>query len=97
MLTKRIARLGVVAAVAGSALFAATLPAFAQNAIIGDRMTVCTTDLAVRTQPLGAWMGQMSNPQTFQVIRTDPSGDWVYGFAYGDINADGWVQNGHFC
>ncbi|MDI5966676.1 hypothetical protein [Streptantibioticus silvisoli] len=90
-------RAGLTAAVAGTALIAAAVPAFAQNAVVGDRMTICTTDLAVRTQPLGAWMGELSNPQTFQVERTDPSGDWVYGFAYGDINAHGWVQNGFFC
>jgi hypothetical protein len=98
MPTKRsLVRLGITAAVAGSALLAMTSPASAANAVIGDRMTVCTTDLAVRVQPLGAWMGELSYPQTFLAERTDPSGDWVYGFAYGDINADGWVQNGHFC
>lgn len=97
MLTKPVKRYAVIGAFAGVALIATTVPASAQDAIIGDRMTICTTDLAVRTQPLGAWMGELSNPQTFQVIRTDPSATWVYGHAYGKINADGWVQNGHFC
>jgi hypothetical protein len=23
--------------------------------------------------------------------------EWVYGFAYGNVNAHGWVQNGWFC
>ncbi len=97
MLSKNVKRFTVAAALAGAALAVTAVPASAQNAIIGDRMTICTTDLAVRTQPLGAWMGKLANPQTFQVERTDPSADWVYGFAYGDINAHGWVKNGFFC
>jgi hypothetical protein len=94
---RRLAQLCVTAAVAGSALAATAVPASAANAVIGDRMTVCAQSLTVRTEPLGPWMGVLSYPQTFLAERTDPSGDWVYGFAYGDINADGWVENGYFC
>ncbi|HEY2698995.1 MAG TPA: hypothetical protein VGJ45_26290 [Pseudonocardiaceae bacterium] len=49
----------------------------------------------MRTAPLGPWMGTLYKPQTFLVEQLD--GDWVRGFAYGDINRDGWVQNGWFC
>ena len=58
--------------------------------------TVCATDLFVRvTAPHGAWMGTLHKGQTILVERVN--GDWVYGFAYGDINRRGWVQNGWFC
>ena len=95
-------RFALTAAVAGAAMIASALPAAAQDAIIGDRMTVCPQSLPnqvlpVRTQPLGADAGSLVYPDTFLVKRTDPSGEWVYGFAYGHINADYWVQNGYFC
>lgn len=61
-------------------------PAQAANGIPGVRMTVCADSLYVRTDPGGAWMGTLSYPQTFDVKNV--SGDWVYGFAYG---------NGWFC
>jgi hypothetical protein len=97
-----LVRFGLTAAVAGAALIASALPASARDGIIGDRMTVCPQSLPnqvlpVRTQPLGADAGSLVYPETFLVKRTDPSGEWVYGFAYGDINADYWVQNGYFC
>ncbi len=40
-------------------------------------------------------MGTLHKPQTFLVKQI--SGEWVFGFAYGDINHDGWVQDGWFC
>ncbi|MCX5316062.1 hypothetical protein OHA03_35805 [Streptomyces sp. NBC_00154] len=70
-------------------------PAQAANGIPGVRMTVCADSLYVRTDPGGAWMGTLSYPQTFDVKSV--SGDWVYGFAYGNVNRNGWVQNGWFC
>ena len=70
-------------------------PAHAANGTPGERETVCAESLFVRTEPLGAWMGTLYHPQTFLVERV--SGSWVYGFAYGDINRRGWVQDGWFC
>ncbi|MET9477490.1 hypothetical protein ACFYWN_40705 [Streptomyces sp. NPDC002917] len=70
-------------------------PAQAADGIPGVRMTVCADSLYVRTDPGGAWMGTLSYPQTFDVKNV--SGDWVYGFAYGNVNRNGWVQNGWFC
>ncbi|MFE6133618.1 hypothetical protein ACFQ6Q_35970 [Streptomyces sp. NPDC056437] len=87
-----------VAAVLGLALAAAlaVTPAQAANGPVGERETVCATDLFVRvTAPHGAWMGTLYRGQTFLVEKVN--GDWVYGFAYGDINRRGWVQNGWFC
>ncbi|MBU7597610.1 hypothetical protein JGS22_008235 [Streptomyces sp. P38-E01] len=61
-----------------------------------ERKTVCAEDLFVRaTAPHGAWIGTLKKGQTFLVEQ--PGGNWVYGFAYGDINRRGWVQNGWFC
>jgi Spy/CpxP family protein refolding chaperone len=83
------------AVLAASALVAVAAPAQAANGTVGVRETVCAQDLYVRTQPLGAWMGTLSQGQTFLVEQLD--GSWVYGFAYGQINRHGWVQDGWFC
>lgn len=90
------ARLVGAAALAASALLATTaVPAQAANGTVGVRETVCADSLYVRTEPVGAWMGTLFHGQTFLVEQLD--GSWVYGFAYGDINRHGWVQNGWFC
>ncbi len=70
-------------------------PAQAANGTVGVRETVCADSLFVRTDPGGAWMGTLTKPQTFDVEQV--SGGWDYGFAYGDINRHGWVQDGWFC
>lgn len=62
---------------------------------VGVRETVCAQTLDLRTAPLGPWQGTLTKGQTFLVKQLD--GDWDYGFAYGDINRDGWVQAGWFC
>ncbi|WP_405009066.1 hypothetical protein [Kitasatospora sp. NBC_01539] len=83
---------------ASAALAAATLtaaPALAADGTVGRRETVCAHDLYVRTAPGGAWTGTLYTGQTFLVERTQSG--WVYGFAYGDINRHGWVQDGWFC
>jgi hypothetical protein len=61
------------------------------------RRTVCATDLYVRDAPAGVIYGALFKGQSFSVERYSPSGDWVYGFAYGNVNRHGWVQNGWFC
>ncbi|MEV0780896.1 hypothetical protein [Streptomyces sp. NPDC050428] len=73
----------------------ASAPAHAANGTPGQRETVCADSLFVRTEPLGAWMGTLYRPQTFDVERIQ--GGWAYGFAYGNINRKGWVQDGWFC
>jgi hypothetical protein len=96
MVRSRLVKLVASAlAVAVVGLLACALPAQAANGVVGQRMEVCADSLAVRTAPLGPWMGTLYKPQTFLVEQLD--GDWVRGFAYGDINRDGWVQNGWFC
>jgi hypothetical protein len=96
-------RLGRPATAAvGTALCAAALvtltagPASAYSGgTVGVRETVCADSLYVRTSPGGAWMGTLYKGQTFTVEQI--SGGWDYGFAYGDINRHGWVQDGWFC
>lgn len=83
------------AALAAAALLTAAVPAGAADGTVGVRETVCAQDLYVRTEPLGAWTGTLFQGQTFLVEQVN--GSWVYGFAYGDINRHGWVQNGWFC
>lgn len=89
------AKFGMVAGITAAALLATAAPALAANGTVGVREVVCADSLAVRTEPLGAWMGVLHHPQTFLVERI--SGSWVFGFAYGDINRRGWVQDGWFC
>ncbi|MFJ3582955.1 hypothetical protein ACIPPS_12115 [Streptomyces sp. NPDC090127] len=92
-------RTSATAALALAATLTLTLtatPASAADGTVGQRETVCAEDLFVRvTAPHGAWMGTLYRGQTFLVEKD--GGDWVYGFAYGDINRRGWVQNGWFC
>lgn len=68
----------------------------AANGTIGERETVCASDLFVRTEPNGAWMGTLYQGQTF-LVKGPRSGGYIYGFAYGHVNRNGWVQDGWFC
>ncbi|WP_206337294.1 hypothetical protein [Streptomyces sp. Z26] len=89
-------RLTLVLALTATVAALTAGPATAGDGHAGKRETVCADDLAVRvTAPHGAWMGTLFRGQTFLV--EEAGGDWVYGFAYGDINRRGWVQNGWFC
>ncbi|MFK4086291.1 hypothetical protein ACI2LF_19435 [Kribbella sp. NPDC020789] len=89
----RTTALAAALLIAGVTLTAA--PAYAANGTVGVRETVCAQDLELRVKPGGARMGTLHYPQTFLVKQI--SGEWVFGFAYGDINHDGWVQDGWFC
>ncbi len=95
MTRRALAALGTTAAALTLAAGPTATPAHAANGTPGERETVCADSLFVRTEPLGAWMGTLYRPQTFLVERV--SGGWAYGFAYGDINRHGWVQDGWFC
>lgn len=95
MSPRRSVGVGLGAAAVVATLFATATPAQAANGTVGQREVVCAQSLSVRTEPLGAWMGSLSYPETFYVKQV--SGSWVYGFAYGHVNRNGWVQNGWFC
>jgi hypothetical protein len=79
------------------ALVATASPAQAADGTVGERETVCANDLYVRTAPHdGPWMGTLYRGQTF-LVKGPKTGNYVYGFAYGQINAHGWVADGWFC
>lgn len=66
----------------------------------GKRLKVCADSLAVRHSAGGGAFAYLHRPQTFLVKysgQREFGGEWVYGFAYGGVNAHGWVQNGWFC
>ncbi|MFI6230363.1 hypothetical protein ACIBCR_23990 [Micromonospora echinospora] len=96
MVNPVVRRIGAAVAVAVAAVALTPTTASAANGTIGVRETVCANDLFVRTQPVGAWMGTLYRGQTF-LVEGPRSGGYVYGFAYGDINRRGWVQDGWFC
>lgn len=91
----RARRTATALVLVGAALSVTAAPASAAGGTVGQRETVCANDLAVRTEPLGAWLGTLYRGQTFLV--EGGGGQWVHGFAYGHINHRGWVQNGWFC
>lgn len=93
--TLRVAQAVAVAGALAAGLLMTAGPAQAANGTIGRRETVCAQDLYVRTAPVGAWMGTLYQGQTF-TVESKQSG-WSYGFAYGNINRHGWVQDGWFC
>ncbi|MEU0602001.1 hypothetical protein ABZ484_27735 [Streptomyces sp. NPDC006393] len=97
MSAPRTLRTSALATAIGAALLlgVSTGTAQAADGRIGVRETVCAQDLYVRTDPGGAWMGTLYHGQTF-LVESKQSG-WAYGFAYGDINRHGWVQDGWFC
>jgi hypothetical protein len=101
-------RRSAVACAAGALafLFVGTAPAtaggpylYASGGSIGQRLTVCAQDLGVRPSRGGTPFNYLYAGQTFLVQGVDSEfgSEWVYGFAYGNVNAHGYVQNGWFC
>ncbi|KUJ35925.1 hypothetical protein MBT84_41115 [Streptomyces sp. MBT84] len=95
MPTLRVTRAAALVTASCAALLIGAGPSLAANGTVGVRETVCANDLYVRTDPGGAWTGTLYKGQTF-LVESKQSG-WAYGFAYGDINRHGWVQDGWFC
>ncbi len=93
---RKLASLGVAAAIVGAGLVATSAPAEAKWGSIGVRETVCAQDLYFRAKPNGAYDGTLVHGETFLVQGPRQSG-YIYGFAYGHINRHGWVQDGWFC
>jgi hypothetical protein len=93
----KLTRAAAGVALAGAAMIAAAVPAVADNGTPGQVEQVCANDLAVRDTAGGAWFDYLYRGENFLVYRVSPSGQWVYGHAYGHVHADGWVQNGWFC
>jgi len=96
VVTANVRRAATIAAAVAALVVAVPAGASAANGTIGVRETVCASDLFVRTDPGGAWMGTLTSGQTF-LVEGPRSGGYIYGFAYGHINRHGWVQDGWFC
>ncbi len=104
---RRLRRGLLAAAAAGlSLLFVAPSPAYAggpygwaSGGSIDRRLTVCAEDLAVRHERGGYAFDYLQRGQTFYVKDVDAEfgSEWVYGFAYGNVDSPGYVQNGWFC
>ncbi|WP_375773354.1 hypothetical protein NR798_21550 [Archangium gephyra] len=92
----RLNRKAVVAvALLAAGVAAASIGPYAR-ARFGVRQTVCAQSLYLRTAPNdGPWSGTLVYGETF--TSESRSGDYVYGFAYGQLNRKGWVQDGWFC
>jgi hypothetical protein len=58
---------------------------------------VCAQSLYVRAAPAGVVIGTLYKGDNFDEERADAKGIWLYGHAYGNVHADGWVENGWFC
>lgn len=81
---------------AATAAIAAVGVVAAPGAVAAERKTVCAESLYVREEPVGRAIGTLYAGQSMDVERYSGSG-WAYGFAYGQVNAYGWVQDGWFC
>ncbi|MFP8940381.1 hypothetical protein ACLIYM_02950 [Streptomyces fenghuangensis] len=102
----RRAATGSVLALATALLLGLSTPAhaggpyvWAPAGSIGKRLTICAQDLGVRHSKGGTPFAHLTSGQTFTVEHVDLEfgSEWVYGFAWGNVNARGYVQNGWFC
>lgn len=94
MFTK-LSRAAAVTAIAAAALTGGVAAAPAASA--STMHTICAQDLYVRDTPQGVVIGTLFYGERFRADRYSPSRQWVYGYAYGQANKYGWVQNGWFC
>ncbi|MCL9762977.1 hypothetical protein [Frankia sp. AiPa1] len=95
-----LAAAGALIAGLASTAFAGGPLLYASAGSVGQRWTVCSQDLAVRSSPGGSAFAYLHSPQTFTIYDAgggEFGGEWVYGHAWGDVNQDGYVQNGWFC
>lgn len=89
-----------VAAVCATVAAGMATPVLAAGGVPGQRMTVCADDLIVRSdipERGGHYIGMLHRGETFRVDFVSPQGGWAEGFAFGQVNQNGWVENGWFC
>jgi hypothetical protein len=87
----------VTALLAAAATAVLVAPAASAAPVPHTVHEVCAQSLYVRAQPAGVVIGTLYRGDNFDEQRADPSGEWLYGHAYGNVHADGWVENGWFC
>jgi hypothetical protein len=95
----RFARIAIVATVlTGTAVaMAGVTTTTASAATSNTTREVCAQSLYVRAAPAGVVIGTLFKGDNFNQERSDASGIWVFGHAYGNVHQDGWVENGWFC
>jgi hypothetical protein len=94
----RFGRIATVATVLTSTAIAlAVLPTATAAAATNTTREVCAQSLYVRAAPAGVVIGTLFTGDNFNVERSDASGIWLFGHAYGNVHKDGWVENGWFC
>ena len=91
----RLTRTAAATLVAAGAI--ATGVAVAPAASASTTHVVCAQDLYVRDTAAGVVIGTLYYGERIRVDRYSPSRQWAYGFAYGNVDKHGWVQNGWFC
>lgn len=86
-------------AVTQSAAYAGGPYRWANSGDVGKRLTVCAQTLDVRSSYGGTAFAQLTYGQTFTVHQNyaEFGSEYVRGFAWGNVNAEGYVQNGWFC
>ncbi|MET9222485.1 hypothetical protein ACIQCJ_19115 [Streptomyces sp. NPDC093221] len=89
----------VMLTVTQSAAYAGGPYLWANDGNIGQRMTVCAQTLDVRSSYGGTPFNHLTYGQTFTVHQNyaEFGSEYVRGFAWGNVNAEGFVQNGWFC
>ena len=58
---------------------------------------ICAPSAAVLKAPGKGLLGNLSGGETIKVKRVSPSGLYVYGFARGTANKNGWVKTSALC
>lgn len=89
--------IGVVALALGGA---AVVVSGRGSADVTGRWQVCgAADVYVRNEPKGRppFLGSLNRGETINVERSDPSHEWLYGFADGTVGKPGWVDREYFC
>jgi hypothetical protein len=90
-------RVRYAAVALGAAALITTVAAPLASAATNGVHEVCAQSLYVRNAPAGVVIGTLYKGDNFNETRADASGEWLYGHAYGNVHADGWVENGWFC
>ncbi|MEU5255520.1 hypothetical protein [Streptomyces longwoodensis] len=82
-----------------SAAYAGGPYRWAHDGNVGQRLTVCAQTLEVRSSYGGPAFARLTYGQTFTMHQNyaEFGSEYVRGFAWGNVNAEGFVQNGWFC
>jgi hypothetical protein len=101
MLRNRLATIALTAAVAVVPAAALAAPGASASTIkptYGSNVHgICAKSAAVLKTPGKGLIGTLSRNETIKVKRVSKSGLYVYGFARGTANKNGWVKTSALC